>query len=177
VWNFAFGANIDPWKLKKKRGMRPLEEVAGQLPGWRLVFNHSGGMGNIEPLPGKAPGECPDAVHGMLLLLTADDFKTLSNMEHEYKTVDVEVQAYDGRSIVAKAFVSPPEYRLKTYPPPPDRYINLIRRGAESSNLDRTYQKWLRTVTGVGDRGLEYWDHTGFSRRQQQQRRRRMVGQ
>merc|ERR1719160_38772 len=48
VWNFAYGANINPWKLENVRGIIPLEMVRGFLSGWRLVFNHRGGMGNLE---------------------------------------------------------------------------------------------------------------------------------
>ena len=39
VWNFGFGANIDPTKLRVKRGIAPAEVVPGKLAGWRLLFN------------------------------------------------------------------------------------------------------------------------------------------
>eukprot|EP00929_Paragymnodinium_shiwhaense_P114839 TRINITY_DN83359_c0_g1_i1.p1 TRINITY_DN83359_c0_g1~~TRINITY_DN83359_c0_g1_i1.p1 ORF type:complete len:333 (-),score=76.19 TRINITY_DN83359_c0_g1_i1:395-1393(-) len=171
-WNFAFGANINPWKLKTKRGIMPQQEVAGRLPGWRLVFNHSGGMGNVEAVPAEEKDRFPDAVHGMLLLLEDSDFDKLAEMEHEYNTTTVDVHAYDGRIIRAEAFTSPEDYRLQSYPPPPARYINLIRSGAKSSKLDGDYQAWLATISGVEDRGLEYWDHPGKSRRGDQVRRR-----
>eukprot|EP00403_Amphidinium_massartii_P004377 CAMPEP_0178381418 /NCGR_PEP_ID=MMETSP0689_2-20121128/5972_1 /TAXON_ID=160604 /ORGANISM="Amphidinium massartii, Strain CS-259" /LENGTH=710 /DNA_ID=CAMNT_0020001599 /DNA_START=52 /DNA_END=2185 /DNA_ORIENTATION=+ len=150
VWNFAFGANINPWKLKERRNIHPLEEVGGALPGWRLVFNHSGGMGNVEPVErdSKTP-DVPAAVHGKLLRLSRRDFDKLANMEYEYTTTEVEVQAYDGRIIKAVAFTTPPEFRLGFYPSPPERYINLIRNGAKSSKLDSAYQDWLRNIEGV----------------------------
>eukprot|EP00418_Pyrodinium_bahamense_P025272 CAMPEP_0179150248 /NCGR_PEP_ID=MMETSP0796-20121207/72854_1 /TAXON_ID=73915 /ORGANISM="Pyrodinium bahamense, Strain pbaha01" /LENGTH=141 /DNA_ID=CAMNT_0020851197 /DNA_START=63 /DNA_END=488 /DNA_ORIENTATION=+ len=130
-------------------------------------------MGNIEPLPEEPlPDGTPDAVHGMLLLLEPLDFEKLSAMEHEYETEEVEVRAYDGRLIRARAYVSPPDYKLKKYPLPPERYIKLLRQGAAKSKLDASYQRWLRDVPGVAERGPEYWDHKGFSRRQQQQRQR-----
>ncbi|CAJ1386751.1 unnamed protein product, partial [Effrenium voratum] len=165
VWNFAFGANLSPWKLRTKRGIAPLEQVPGKLPGWRLVFNHKGGMGNIEPLERcTAQGEDPGAVHGLLLLLKPPDFEKLSKMEHEYVTTEVEVEAYDGRVIRARAFVSPKDYRLATYPNPPERYIKLIRDGASSSSLHGEYQAWLRTIPGAQQRGAEYWDHAARRR-------------
>ena len=40
VWNFGFGANINPWKLRTKRGIEPAEQVVGKLQGFRLLFNH-----------------------------------------------------------------------------------------------------------------------------------------
>lgn len=169
VWNFAFGANINPWKLKTKRGIEPVEEVPARLPGWRLKFNHSGGMGNIEPLPdGKASDGGPDEVHGMLLLLNAQDFEKLSKMEHEYETAEVEVHTYDGRKIMARAFVTPPSFKLPASLPPPERYLSLIRKGAVTSKIDIRYRRWLDTLKSVQDRGPEYWDHPGESRRKQQ---------
>ncbi len=47
VWNFAFGSNMLPAKVAE-RSMMPLHVVRGSLPGWRLLFNHRGGYGNIE---------------------------------------------------------------------------------------------------------------------------------
>lgn len=47
VWNFAFGSNMLPEKVAERR-MEPLCVVRGRLPGWRLLFNHRGGYGNIE---------------------------------------------------------------------------------------------------------------------------------
>lgn len=180
VWNFAFGANINPRKLRDRRGINPIEEVRGHLEGWRLVFNHSGGMGNIQPISElgseaeaaeQLSGPCPTAVHGMLLRLHPKDFQKLCNMEHEYITEEVEVVTYDGRRILAQAFVSPPEYRLPHYLPPPERYLNLIRQGARTSQLEGSYQAWLMRLRSVKDRGPEYYDHEASSRRQQEARR------
>ena len=47
VWNFAFGSNMLPAKIAE-RSMTPLHAVRGSLAGWRLLFNHRGGYGNIE---------------------------------------------------------------------------------------------------------------------------------
>ena len=70
-------------------------------------------MGNIEPLGSSTlTNEGPDEVHGMLLFLSPADFKKLSKIEYEYGTTDVSVTAYDGRQILAKAFVTPPEFKL-----------------------------------------------------------------
>jgi len=49
VWNFAFGANINPWKLQTKRGIVPVDARRGVLREWGLRFNHRGGFGNIVP--------------------------------------------------------------------------------------------------------------------------------
>jgi hypothetical protein len=47
VWNFAFGSNINPAKVAERQ-MTAMYAVRGRLPGWRLLFNHRGGYGNIE---------------------------------------------------------------------------------------------------------------------------------
>ncbi len=161
VWYFGFGANINPWKLRTKRQILPIDQVAGRLPGWRLTFNHKGGMGNIEQLgssPSNLTNEGPDEVHGMLLFLSPADFKKLSKIEYEYGTTDVSVTAYDGRQIVAKAFVTPPEFKLARSLPPTERYLNLIKDGCKAMGIDATYQVWLKSLEAQrGQRGNEYW--------------------
>ena len=47
VWNFAFGSNLSPGKVRS-RGMQPVKVLRGVLLGWRLLFNHTGGYGTIE---------------------------------------------------------------------------------------------------------------------------------
>ena len=157
VWYFGFGANINPWKLRERRGIIPLAEFPGKLPGWRLLFNHKGGMGNIERLDAADDG--PDAVHGILLQLSARDFNKLCQMEYEYRTVQINVESYDGRVISAQAFVSPPEWKLPTNVAPPERYLKLIRDGCKEMGIDMSYQDWLNSIaSNRGRRGSEYWD-------------------
>jgi len=159
VWYFGFGANINPWKLRTKRQITPIDQVGGRLPGWRLSFNHKGGMGNIEPLGSSTlTNEGPDEVHGMLLFLSPADFKKLSKIEYEYGTTDVSVTAYDGRQILAKAFVTPPEFKLARSLPPTERYLNLIKDGCKDMGIDAKYQVWLKSIEPQkGQRGNEYW--------------------
>lgn len=116
VWSFGFGANINPWKLEKKRRIVPVETVVAQLPGHVLLFNHRGGFGNIEPGSDREASlsvsvQQPLGVHGVLLLLRLSDFGTLAGMEHQYTAKQVTVQAYNGAQIVALAFVSPQEFK------------------------------------------------------------------
>lgn len=176
VWYFGFGANINPWKLREQRQIRPVKEVLGRLSGWQLVFNHRGGMGNIEPLHDtSAAGDIPNAVHGVLLLLTDQDFQKLKQMEHEYTTVCVHVSTYDGQSISAQAFVSPPEWKLAIYPAPPLRYLKLIRDGCKTMGIEESYQDWLQKLSAnAGQRGPEYWDVAGDLPYQQQQQRKQL---
>eukprot|EP00929_Paragymnodinium_shiwhaense_P093629 TRINITY_DN53841_c0_g1_i1.p1 TRINITY_DN53841_c0_g1~~TRINITY_DN53841_c0_g1_i1.p1 ORF type:complete len:726 (-),score=125.51 TRINITY_DN53841_c0_g1_i1:463-2604(-) len=162
VWNFAFGANINPWKLESSRGIKPLDAVRGKLPGWRLVFNHRGGFGSIEEISAAMPGG-PDAVHGMLLLLNAQDFATLCSMEHQYEPTELEVEAYDGRCVNARCFISMPAFRtLAQDLAATERYMKLIREGAQQSGLDANYVTWLCGLPSLkGDRGPEYYEVQG----------------
>ena len=116
-------------------------------------------MGNIEPLDsGTLTNAGPDEVHGILLYITPQDFKTLCKIEYEYGTTDVQVTAYDGRQIVAKAFVTPPEFKLARSLPPTERYLNLIREGCETMGIDPGYRAWLDSLEAQkGQRGAEYW--------------------
>lgn len=168
LWYFGFGANINPWKLRERRKIIPIDQVCGRLPGWRLTFNHKGGMGNIERLDSPAlTNRGPDEVHGMLLHLSARDFEKLSAMEYEYGTTDVLVSAYDGREIAAKAFVSSPEWKLAGSLPPPERYLKLIRDGCSEMGIDSAYQNWLRSLQSQkGQRGAEYWTVAQPSKKQ-----------
>lgn len=126
VWNFAYGANMNSWKLTERRKIRPRESVAGTLPCHRLSFNHRGGMGNVVPSPGTD-------VHGVLLRVSAADFAKLQRMEDGYDAADVTVRSYDGRDIVAKVFVSKPSRLIVDGLAPPERYKRVrymsIRRG------------------------------------------------
>ncbi|KAK9824440.1 hypothetical protein WJX72_010266 [[Myrmecia] bisecta] len=152
VWNFAFGANISPNKLENVRGITPLESVAGHLPGWALRFNHRGAMGNIMPLrEGEEDPSGTGGVHGVLHRLHNEDFATLTNMEHEYWPLEIEVQRYGGQPPVrAVAFVSPPDRLIADGLPPPDRYLKLLQAGATEWELDAAYTAWLHGLASVG---------------------------
>merc|ERR1719410_1881961 len=57
VWNFGFGANINPWKLEQKRNIHPIgDTLRGKLIGWRLLFDHKGGFGNIINMETESDG-------------------------------------------------------------------------------------------------------------------------
>lgn len=101
VWNFAYGANMAREKLSGARGLNPMESKPGFLRGYRLSFSHRGAMGNVVPAAednAVVGGACraPDGVHGVLHRLTSEQMGALTNMEHEYWPMEVNVEAYDG---------------------------------------------------------------------------------
>ncbi len=91
VWNFAFGSNMLPAKVAE-RSMTPLHVVRGSLPGWRLLFNHRGGYGNIESVAAIAE-------QGL-------DLKHLSRPDSEPEPQPETEQASDGRSSCASSSCS-----------------------------------------------------------------------
>lgn len=106
IWNFAYGANMNPRKLGGSRGLHSFESRPGVLKGYSLRFNHRGGFGNlvevgdaevsenaaaagmagaaaVPPVAAAATGG-GSGVHGVLHCLTAAELSTLMGMEHEY---------------------------------------------------------------------------------------------
>ncbi len=150
IWNFAYGANINETKLRAVRKMMPLDSQPCVLAGWRLAFNHNGGMGNLVRDPRAA-------CHGVAHLLSADDFARLSAMENDYDATPVRVLPYDADSpaIDAVAFVSKPSHEIAEGLPPPTRYANLLREGAAHWKLE--HAAWLDALATLdGQRGAEY---------------------
>jgi len=164
VWNFAYGANVNQEKMISGRRITPLESLPGMLEGYRLTFNHQGGMGNVEPMTPAAAqyfqARGIHGVHGILHRLTRTDFARLSNMESGYRPVEVDVHASDGRGMIeAVVFITPKNRSVRDGLAPPDRYHNLILRGAKEWNLNRNYVSWLESLECIPfrSRGPLYW--------------------
>ncbi len=170
VWNFAFGSNVNPSKVAS-RGMAPSCVLRGVLPGWRLLFNHVGGYGNVEETSVIAGNKIdvtrlstrrgppqPDEVHGVLLKLSRDEFARMAWEEYAYNTVEVPVEVYpedagdgeggSGNAVIQKALA------FKTHPCalttgrtlPSSRYLKLIQRGARKSGIREGYCLWLGSI-------------------------------
>jgi len=82
IWNFAFGSNLHPEKLKGRANLKVKECFPGKLKDWRLAFNLRGiswlepSMAGVEPAPG-------DEVHGVLLRMSPEEFRKLVLSEGE----------------------------------------------------------------------------------------------
>ena len=188
IWNFGFGANINPWKLEQKRNIHPIgEKLRGKLMGWRLLFDHKGGFGNIINMETESDGLSKNIfdpfmsdggeyeVHGILLKLTHDDFIKLAHMEHEYELHQVSIRIYQEdliktttrddfnghSSVTAVVFKSPRCFQTKRsdlYPT--SRYIELIQKGAKQMKIENEYCQWLSQIYSIDgcNRGSEYYD-------------------
>lgn len=162
VWNFAYGANVSLRKVVHSRKLTPLESVPGFLKGYKMSFNNQGGMGNVEKMTSDAESLFRDrgisGVHGILYRFSHVDFTRLTNMEYGYYPIEMEVEAQDGRIIRAVVYRTPNDHRIKDDLPVPDRYIQLIVKGAKEWNLDTNYIQWLESLeTTFKNRGALYW--------------------
>mmetsp|Transcript_20975 Transcript_20975/g.39878 ORF Transcript_20975/g.39878 Transcript_20975/m.39878 type:complete len:352 (-) Transcript_20975:1182-2237(-) len=137
VWNFAYGANVNRWKLETRRGIVPHESAQAVLRGWQLSFNHTGGMGTVEMAPGKT-------VHGVLHLLDPGQFKKLNQMENGYDPTEVTAWTYSGVETKALVYVSKPHRRISGGVPPL-RYLKLLQQGAREWGLHDDHVRWLET--------------------------------
>lgn len=160
IYNFAFGSNLNPAKVESRK-MFPAETLRGVLPGWRLLFNHTGGFGNIEETTvceaerydlSRLCGSLPE-VHGVLLKLTRDDFARLAWEEYAYDTIEVPVSVYGDDHTKdhcgvqhALAFKTNACALASTRTLPSARYIGLIADGAKASNIEPSYCRWLDSL-------------------------------
>ena len=134
----------------RRRGMK-LEPRTGRpatIADVQLMFNHRAGFGNLVRVStSKAP-----PVQGVVYEVDATDWAKLEKSEVGYRCEEFEVEVEDGL-VRASAFVSEPRLRIVTRDPasclPTQRYIDLIRRGADYHELDETYREWLGSLGSV----------------------------
>ena len=157
---------MSPTKIAS-RGMKPLKVVRGFVPGWSLLFNHRGGFGNIETVEKIQAGQLdvtrlspPSDVHGVLVLLSREEFAKLAWEEYAYNTVEVPVQVYaedqagvttgkgfavgDVQHVLAFKTSQCAEVEARTLPS--RRYVQLLQEGAHTSSLDLEYCSWLNAI-------------------------------
>ncbi len=155
IWNFAYGSNMHPARRVSRAGLQPREVVPAILRGWRLCFNIPG-VPLLEPAMAsitRAPERC---VHGVLLRLSAAEFRRLERSEggtEFYGRVDVEVETYDGRRITARVFKTAAGRETRETPPS-CRYLELLRTGARASGLDPQYCAELDALPHAPDSAL-----------------------
>ena len=146
---FAYGANLSPAVLRR-RGLAAAPE-SGQpavCPGRRLCFDHRAGYGNL--VEGVRGG---GGAHGVVYRLGDEDWARLAEAEDGYCLDSVDVRTYDGEALTVRAFVSDPALRIITTNPdalqPTERYLALLREGAEFHGLDEAYSGWLAGLEAV----------------------------
>lgn len=160
VWVFAFGSNMDPSVLEGRRMIKPAESVAAVLPEMKLTFNQPGlpyrepGFATLEPIQDK---EKETPVHGVVHRMTEEQWAYYKETEGAagksdvgYGVVEATVETYDGRKLTAFTLVTQPKTLslLKGKQAfPSKRYINILRTGARTHNLDPKYREFLDSVS------------------------------
>lgn len=133
-WYFAFGANLDP-EILLKRKIRPLETVEFSLEDYGLKFSHPGpfkGMGfaSIDPSPGSR-------VYGVLYKLTSLDARRMDYYElvpflKRYRRQNHQQSGY---SFFSYTSTSPREHLAPT-----PQYLNKILNGyGRLKNVPKEY--------------------------------------
>jgi hypothetical protein len=166
VWNFAYGANMSSFKLTQTRNIQPLESIPAILPGYRLAFNHRGGMGNVMEQEEDEEGSSQLPVHGVLHKLKLIDYLALLEMEHEYLPIEILAHSYDEREIPAVVLKSPKERCIEEGLPVPQRYMNLLIDGAQEFKLHPRYQNFLKSRATIQSSNRNYPYYTSASDKQ-----------
>eukprot|EP00947_MAST-08B_sp_MAST-8B-sp1_P005408 g5408.t1 len=149
-WSFGIGSNMNVELVENKKGVKVLDSVGGAVPGWRMSFSQEGldfvdpRYGNAAPMTEEevAAGTMP--MHGVALKLSLDDMAKMDKQEgykpdpHPtgYGKVEVDVQAYDGRTF--KAWVYSARKRAEEGRCS-KRYLGVLVSGAKAAGLDETY--------------------------------------
>ncbi|CAF1340868.1 unnamed protein product [Rotaria sp. Silwood1] len=157
VYNFAYGANLQPKVLSGRRKIQPIESIPGILEGWQLMFDLRG-IPAVEPCFGNIK-ENPDAeIHGVLHKMTSKEFKHLLATEggsgvdkNGYIPKKVNVHAYDGRIIEAYVLVVQQTSSAIFYHHalPSNRYIGLLRSGAIHHKIHPLYIEYLQSLPSI----------------------------
>lgn len=169
IYYFGLGSNMSRKKLEN-RGINGTKiEIqtmeAAVVPNYRLAFNLRGfppiepGMGTLEPIEGnskallkyrngKDDGEC----HGALVRLTPENYEKVMKSEgisgksdqfYEEIVVDAYPYKWPRRPVKAIALRARDHVRLNFDPCPSQRYMNILREGAEELGLKPCYQDFL----------------------------------
>jgi hypothetical protein len=158
-WNFAYGSNMHPERLRGRADITPKRCAPAVLRDWRLAFNLATGLQLVEPAMANIMPASGEEVHGVALAMSLDELMRLQQSEggpHFYDLVDVEVETYDGEPIVATAFVAREEV-TRNEVPPSVRYLRLIRDGARHHGLDEAYRAFLEDHPAAPANALSPW--------------------
>jgi hypothetical protein len=127
----------------ERRGMRPASSLWARLDGYRLVFDLPVGPG--ERGVANLAADAAASIHGVLHLITADEFERLDRSEGVgrgyYRRTAVEVFDRDGERVAAWTYVSPHGVRGRK---PSARYMGLLIEGALEHALPDAYLEELR---------------------------------
>ena len=145
AWYFAYASNMSRAQMKSRAG-EILEERAGRLENYELVFNKKARGGsataNIHPAPGQA-------VEGVPYKINDGAFRALDRFEgapQHYRRIEVSVTAGDGQKIAAQAFIAT---KVDKGLRPASHYLKTILDGAREHGLPEEYLKKIQAAAEV----------------------------
>lgn len=143
---FAFGANMNPNLLEKRTfsAEGSLKYERAILYDYKLVFNTGlsaiGMAASVEPSKGSS-------THGLCYKLNLPQFNFLLASEGfplGYKVESVIIKPYGGTKSIDALTLRSGNGLISGKPS--ERYINLLRRGADESQLDEAYRLYLNEI-------------------------------
>lgn len=149
LWYFAIGSMCNPVSMEL-RNLTPLRSYPALLLDWKINFENCLGVADIAPL------DTSIEFHGVLHLLSEEDFAKLDKVEACYFRQPVSAKLYDGSIIGAFAYRSKEgEITLGTSKLPSERYIDIIAAGCEHYKVDSKYVSYLRSHARIPRKRVE----------------------
>jgi len=140
---FAYGSNLNENQLQHRC---PNSQYLGKahLDGYRLTFdlyssNWGGGVADVVE-------DKNSKVWGLLYELTDEDLKSLDGYEGHpnfYKRRAVNVIDMKGKNVEAITYEV---VNKKSFIPPADEYLDLIKKAAEKYNFPEDYKQFLDSI-------------------------------
>ncbi|GMI27844.1 hypothetical protein TeGR_g12507 [Tetraparma gracilis] len=128
--------------VRNKKGVDVIKHAPACVPNWTLSFT-AGGLPFVEPAMGNCSRLEGGELHGVALQLTKEDMAKMDKQEgynpdseRGYAKVEVDVNAYDGRTFKAWVYSS---RKPKPEEPCSARYLNVLVSGAREAGLDPGY--------------------------------------
>lgn len=164
IWYLAYGSNMNPLVLSKRRKIFPTESLPCYVPGYVLNFDCKG-IPYFEPsfasISKRKSGQNDTEMElqGVIHSITTHEMFLIRLSEggngHDglgYDLIEIEVKTYDGRKLQAFTllFQDPGSWRGH----PSRRYMNLILDGAKQSQLELKYIQYLETLPIYERKGI-----------------------
>ncbi|KAF2014405.1 hypothetical protein BU24DRAFT_423360 [Aaosphaeria arxii CBS 175.79] len=160
VWYLAYGSNLAKSKFIHDRGIVPLATAVVLVPGWTLTMDSAGvpysepSFGSITPIP-DSRNEKNTELLGTAYLLTPEMYtKVIASEGGGIAYAEIEVRASrvidpsgsdlekQNETFAVRSLITV----LKHLARPSDRYLGLIRTGAEEAQMPDAYQKFLARI-------------------------------
>ncbi|OAF70532.1 KCa2.1 [Intoshia linei] len=139
IWAFGYGSNMDIESVMHGKHANVIESRPSILNEWKITFNLVG-IDHVEPAYACInKGDKSDVVHGVSFCMTLDSMKEMDETESGYVKEMVDLFDYDGNKLRGFVYVLKPGINLSETVLPSKRYINLMIRAAEKSELKSEY--------------------------------------